>query len=57
MAPLESLIRTMITRDGPITVEQFMDLALAHPEQRDSLNHRDRASSFSPSSAAVSHSL
>ena len=32
MAPLESLIRTMITRDGPITVEQFMDLALAHPE-------------------------
>ena len=32
MAPLENLIRNIITRDGPITVEQFMDLALAHPE-------------------------
>jgi len=32
MAPLESLIHNMITRNGPITVEQFMELALAHPE-------------------------
>jgi NADH dehydrogenase [ubiquinone] 1 alpha subcomplex assembly factor 7 len=32
MSPLEDLIRKRITADGPITVADFMTLALGHPE-------------------------
>ena len=32
MSPLESLIRGRIAKDGPISVSEFMEVALGHPE-------------------------
>jgi NADH dehydrogenase [ubiquinone] 1 alpha subcomplex assembly factor 7 len=32
MSPLENLIRKRIAKDGPITVTEYMEMALGHPE-------------------------